>query len=532
MKPYLEDPESRSKRRGRLWLTFGVAVFCLFYGLAYAFLAPYLMVVIASPVVLLAIIVIWALPDLDHPPTRSMSLMFFAMVIVSVLWPNYLAIALPGLPWITMARLTGFPFAFLLVVCVSTSTIFRERVFAAMKAAPMIWRLLVAFVVIQGLSIAMSNSKGASTQKFVIDQVDWSIVFFASCYIFQAPGRAALWSKLIWAMAIPIGLIALAEHHLRHVLWVGHIPSFLQIEDPSVLRILTPSYRAYTTDYRAQSTFSNSLAMAEYLALTMPFIIHYLINSTRLATRVAAGLSIPFLLIVILSSGSRLGVVGFGLSIMIYGLIWALLRWRRDRSDLIGATAVFAYPLVLAAAGTAILFVGRLHKAFLGGGAQNPSTLARLTQWKMGIPVILHNPIGHGVGRAGDALGYVDPSGIVTIDTYYLAVLLEYGVIGFIVFYGMFVAGIYYSFRWSMRLPGKDSELSLLIPLGIALTSYLVIRGVFAQTDNQYLVYMMFGMICALACRAGDAMNKARVGATRFEEPVEPRLRIPAGARS
>ncbi len=531
MKPYLDDPRSRSRRRGRLWLSVGVVLFCLFYGLVFAFFAPYFLGVIAAPVAVLAVVVIWALPDLDNPPTRSMELLFFAMVAASVLWPNYLAIALPGLPWITMARLTGFPFAALLVVCASTSVHFRQRVLAAMNAAPILWRLLVAFVMIQALSIALSNNKGQSIQKFLIDQVDWTIVFFAACFVFLRSGRSALWARMLWAMAIPIGLIALLEHHLRHVVWAGHIPGFLQIEDPNVVRILSPSYRAYTTDYRAQATFSNSLAMAEYLALTMPFIIHYLINSTRFATRVAAGLSIPFLLLVILSSGSRLGVVGFGLSIMIYGLIWALLRWRRDRSDLIGATVVFVYPFIMAAAGVAILFVGRLHKAFLGGGAQNPSTLARLTQWKMGIPVILHNPIGHGVGRAGEALGYVDPSGLVTIDTYYLAVLIEYGVVGFLVFYGMFVAGIYYSFRWSMRMPDKDSELSLLVPLGIALSSYLVIRGVFAQTDNQYLVYMMFGMICALVYRAGDAMNKARVGAAKLEER-EHRLPISVAARS
>jgi hypothetical protein len=59
----------------------------------------------------------------------------------------------------------------------------------------------------------------------------------------------------------------------------------------------------------------------------------------------------------------------------------------------------------------------------------------------------------------------------------------------------------------------------------------LVIRGVFAQTDNQYLVYMMFGMICALVYRAGDAMNKARVGAAKLEER-EHRLPISVAARS
>jgi hypothetical protein len=502
MRPYMDDPQSRERRRARFWLTASVALFCLIYGFVYAFIAPFLIPVLVSPVIILLIMVIWALPDMRHPPIVQMEQLFFATVAAMVIWPNYLAIALPGLPWITVARLTGFPFAFFLAICASTSEEFRSEVARSLRAAPVIGWLAFAFFIIQFFSIVMSQEKSISIQKFVICMVFWTGAFYASIFLFMRPKRADAWAKLLWGMAIPVGLITLAEYKLRHVLWVGHIPPFLQINDDNVKRILTPGFRAYTDIYRAQGTFTNSLGLAEYLALTTPFIMHYMITSSRPLLRIAAGLSVPFVLIVILASGSRLGVVGFGLSVMIYGFVWALLRRRRNPGDLLASAIVYAYPVIFGIALVAIEFVGRLHKAFLGGGAQQASTDARTAQWHMGTPMILKNPIGYGIGRGAETLGYFDPSGTLTIDSYYLLVLLEYGVIGFVAYYGMLAACVFFGLRAGISLPDQEAEPALVIPASIALAAFLVIKSVYSNTDNHSLSFMLVGMVCALIYRA------------------------------
>jgi hypothetical protein len=514
MAPYMGDPTTRSRRRARFWLTGSVVLFCLIYGFVYAFLAPFLLPVLASPVIVLLLVLIWALPDLKHPPTGVMEGFFFATVVSLIIWPNYLAVALPGLPWITVSRLTGFPFAFLLIVCASTSTDFRAQIARASANTPWIWRLLVAFILIQFLSIALSESKSLSIQKFIINQLYWTLPFLAAVYIFVRPGRADRFAKLIWALSIPVGLIALWEYRIKHVPWVGHIPSFLQINDPQILAYLGTTSRAYTNDYRSHSTFSTPLGMAEFLSLTMPFIFHYLITSPNRNVRIAAGLSAPFLLAVIFISGSRVGVIGFGLSVIIYGLVWAVQRWRRRRGDLLAASVVFAYPLLMAGAFAASIFVGRIHKAVWGGGAQQASTQARVTQMHMGIPKIISHPLGHGVGTGGDVLGYFDPSGIQTIDSYYLLIALEYGVIGFVIYYGILAIAVYYAMRASLFEEAQEHEVTLLAPLGIALTSFLVIKSVFSNTDNHSLMFMMLGMVCALMfrMRASPASQSDRSG--------------------
>ena len=50
--------------------------------------------------------------------------------------------------------------------------------------------------------------------------------------------------------------------------------------------------------------------------------------------------------------------------------------------------------------------------------------------------------------------------------------------------------------------PPEDRESGLLIPLATCLCAFLVIRGVFAQPDIHPMIFMMVGMVIALAARA------------------------------
>ena len=55
-----------------------------------------------APPAVVAFLVIWALPDLNWAPTRSLEWLFLPVLIALIGWPDYLAIELPGLPWITL----------------------------------------------------------------------------------------------------------------------------------------------------------------------------------------------------------------------------------------------------------------------------------------------------------------------------------------------------------------------------------------------------------------------------------------------
>src|SRR3546814_1294481 len=62
-------------------------------------------------------------------------------------------------------------------------------------------------------------------------------------------------------------LVAVQEWRHGVVPWVGHVPSFLKIQDPVVQRVLEGSARAATGIHRIQATYTTSLGFAEFLAL-------------------------------------------------------------------------------------------------------------------------------------------------------------------------------------------------------------------------------------------------------------------------
>lgn len=474
--------------------------FCLFFGFFYGLTTPFLIKQLVIPIILLGLITVWALPDTKTAPTGALYGLSFAFIIVLFLWPNYLAVALPGLPWITLMRLVGGPLALVLAISYSMSPTFRAEMKEALNATPLVYKLLAGFVLIQVVTIAFSNQKDFSIQRVLNAQLTWTSIYFASAFVFLKPGRVHRWAIVLWAVTIIVCLMGLLEYKIGRPSWGAYVPNFLKIEDESVIRSLTGSARSATGIYRVQSTFSTPLGLAEFLALTAPFILHFVMFGQKLATRVAAAVTMPLMLYIVIVTDSRLGMVGFLLSFMLYLLLWSGLRWRADKASLLAPAIVLAYPAIFALFIASTMFVGRLRNMVWGGGDTAASTAARGTQWEMGIPKILKAPWGHGAGTSGDTLGFLSPIGIQTIDTYYLAIGLEYGVIGFVVYYGMLVASTYYAAKYAVRSP--KGELSYFMPAAIALANFIVIKSVFSQQDNHPLIFMLMGIVTAMVYRA------------------------------
>lgn len=501
LKPYAGADRTLWRRLMSWSLVPGLALFCFIYGFFYAIFAPYLIVMFMIPLFIMGALAIWALPDMRQAPTRSMVFLYYALYITLVLWPNYLAFALPGMPWITIIRITGFPLAFMLLVSVSVSKNFRTTLSQALSAAPLLWKLLVAFTVIEVVSIVFSHNFGQSIQKLILAQISWTAIFFVCCYVFLKPGRVERWAALMWIMAVIVCLFGLWEHHLGHVPWRDHIPGFLKIGDPTVNAILAGGARTSTGMYRVQSTFGTSLNLAEYLALTLPFVLHFIMGDYKPWVRLAGVATIPLFLDIVVATDSRLGSVGFFLAFVAYPFFWSLLRWRRLKSSLVGPAIALSYPVLFCGAVAAVLSIHKLRSKIIGNGSQNASNEGRSSQFKEGIPKILKHPWGYGIGMGADALGNYTPSGVLTIDSYYLSVGLEYGVIGFILYYGMLAVGIQYSAKYALNVHKHDKEYSFLIPITIALTNFVIIKAVLSQQDNHPLIFMMLGMVVALIYR-------------------------------
>jgi hypothetical protein len=473
--------------------------FSFVYGFAFALFAPAMLPLLLSPIIVLALFVIWALPDTFAPPLRSMRAAFWFFFVALIIWPNYLAIAIPGLPWITVLRVASFLLNAFLLICLSVSTKFRTEMMLSIKSVYAVPVLLILFVIIQSYSIFLSHDISASVQKYLVAQTTWTAVFFASAYIFRRPGSIKQWSRILWGMALVVSVLAIWEHKIGHPPWAGHIPQFLKISDESVERTLAGGSRAGTGRYRAEATFSTALGLAEYIAIVVPFLLHFCFHSSSKTTRFAAAASLPLVIYACFLTDAKLGMVGCFLAILLYVLIWAIQERRKAESHFIPSLVLYSYPVFAMLAVGAMLSIHRFKILILGDASHINSTTARLEQYSLGAKKFLAWPFGYGIGQGAATLDYVNEGGLVTIDTYYLLVLLEYGLLGFIVYYGMFVVAIYEAGKRGLRSHRNESDRAFLVPVALSLFVFLIIKSVFAQQDSHPLVFMMLGAIMAIS---------------------------------
>lgn len=508
------------QRRRWPWLL-ALTLISGFYGLVFGLTTTYFLLQLTVPLIIVAAAVIWLLPESERAPTGLLGKLLFIFLVALLVWPDYLALALPGLPWITAVRLIGVPLAFVLFVCLSTSAEVRRDLTEVLQATPWIWRLITAFGVLAVLSVGYSTDPGISVNKLVVAGVNWFLLFFVSAYVFRTPGRAMRLAYLLWAIGVVVSLIGVQEWRHSVVPWAGHIPSFLVVQDESVQRILSGASRAATGIYRVQSKFTTSLGLAEFYALVLPFVIHFAITADRLVVRIAAALTVPFFLRLIVLTDSRLGMVGFFFSILIYLLIWGVWRWTRDRDSAFGPAVVLAYPAIFSGFIAATFFVGRLRAMVWGTGAQQASTDSRKLQVAMGLPKVVKRVWGHGIGRGAEALGFRNGADVLTIDTYYLLVALEFGVLGFLIYYALFLNAVWAGARRLRR--AATPEQTLIGPILIALVNFLVIKSIFSQQENHPLVFVLLGVLAALIWRidqAGAPILAAAAPTTSAKRPA------------
>ena len=520
LKPFTPDPDRAGRKLRRRILLGLFFLFCWFWGVAFAFLAPFLILFFVFPLVVLLVLCIWALPEETPPPLKAMTTLFFAFLVVKVLWPDYLAIDLVVLPWITVARLVAFPLTLLFLISLSVSRTFRSEIGEVVRASPLIVTALVAFNVIQLITLPLSNALILSFDHLYVDEVNWYVMFFVAAWVFRKPGQAERWTLILWLMAIPVTLLAIGEAVRQKPLWAGHIPGFLKISDPSVQMVLAGFARSYTGRYRSIATFTTPLGLAEYYAISAPFVMHVLLNDYPRKVKRAAYVAGPMIMIGVFLTNARLGSIGLLAGIAVYSMVWSLNRRRWEPGNVVADVISWGYPVLFAGVLAVTLFVGRVRRIVWGGGETQASTDGRKMQLQMAKPIILHNPIGHGVATGAEVLGFREPGGLLTIDSYVLSILIEYGVIGFIVFYGMFAWTAARSLREGMATPTARRELNLLLPTGVALIVFMIIKSVFSEEGNHPLLFILLGMCCALFYRI-------RMGEARLTAPA-PEVQAPA----
>lgn len=481
----------------------------LIYGFLYTLLPPQALVYLLLPILILMMIVVWALPETEVAPRRLLAWLLFAYVGVLFLWPNYMAIQLPGLPWISLRRLIAFGATFVFLLCYSLSREFKQQVRDVIVANKWLAIMVAAFTANQFLTMAFSARIFFSINNVLDALFLYTIMFFVALWVLREPARVRKCVTLLIACAVILCFVGFAEFRNQRVLWADHIPSFLRVDEAMLERFL----KAYSRDqgYRTTTTFSVALCFAEFLAIVTPFVIHKIMTTTNVL-RIALWLAVDLILLAGINiTQSRSGILGWIVAHAVYGCLWAFRRWKDRRADLVAPAVSLLYPL-----GAMFLFVGMftipaIRNRTIGGGSTAYSDNARREQFELLWPKLFENPFGYGAGSSGVTLGYYSPGGQLTVDSYIITLLLDYGVIGCLLFFGMLIYATVETVRvaWVSR-PGSTDYAT---PLAAALIVAATIRMVLSQPDNLPLIWILLGMAAAIVWRHKKGMGAGREAA-------------------
>lgn len=494
----------------------------LFYGLSVVVLPPVLLLYASFPILLLLLLVLWAMPDVGRGPVALVSIGFLGFNLAIVLWPDYMAMQIPGFAWISVRRLWSWFLTGGLLLCLAMSSAVRHRLAERIAVTRPFWIMAAFYFAWHWLTLPLSGTPLRSMNISLNQVFIWGIPLLAAAYLIDGYKSLRRWEIMMLLAGAVNCVIALLESHNRELLWANHIPAFLTVQDEVLQRILTGAVR--DGQYRSTSIFSVSLCLAEFLAILAPFALRRIFSTNKLGRMVVWGAFDLMVCGAIVLTHSRLGIIGWLAGHGVFIFLWAWKRWATKVQDLIGPSLTLALPVGAIVLLAAMLTVPAIHNRTLGGGSTGFSDRAREQQYHLFWPDLARNPLGYGTGQSGAILQFRSPGGQYTVDSYFITTGIDYGLVGLVCFFGMFFYTFYLMATTYLSSEGKDGEMAL--PMACAIAVLFMIRLVLSQSDNMPLIFVVFGMAIALYARTVALPQRAALA--RKPEP-DPLPSLPSG---
>jgi hypothetical protein len=493
--PQYQQPR-RPLRNFLVYSTFYLAAVLIagFYGFGVALLPPLMLMYLCLPIALLALFVIWALPDTGTAPTRFLGKTFLSLVVVIILWPDYLAVQIPGFAWISLRRVVSTLLALTFLMGLSLSSSFRSEVSDVISRKNPFWLLFFGFVTLQIVTIPLSADPAKSFNLVFNQFFIWTVPLIFGAWYFRDEVHRTRWVNIFLALVTIHMAIGAFEYSNGRLLWAGHIPGFLQVQDEVMERILAGGWR--DGKYRITSSFFVSLSFAEYLACVVPFALHKAFTSTGMFRRSVWIVFDLLLLTAIIFTRSRLGIVGWISVHAIFVLFWGVRRWLKSREDLVGPAISLFYPVLVVVFAVSMFTVDAVKFRTIGGGSTPASDEGRRQQFELFWPKLFGNPIGHGSGQSAQILNFRQPGGLLTVDSYIITVGIDFGILGIFFFFGMLLTAAYKCLR--LYLIDLSNKAELALPVAAALISFAITRLVLSQMDTLPIAYLLMAFAMGL----------------------------------
>jgi hypothetical protein len=524
MRPYV--PRRRMALGWRVILAVALLFLAAFYGLMTAVLPVQLLIVPMVPIMFLLGLCLWLMPDVGGLYDDRFELYMWWILGITIIWPGYVALNLPGLPWISPIRVVIGLLTVTFLFNLATSSYARHEVLKSMQAVPALNRLFWIFWLLTTLTLVMLPNFGAPLAKYMNNQIYWTMMFPVAALVGRREGMIQRAVTILVCSAILVACVSINEYRLQKIIWLEYLPGWLRADEELLEQMSKSSARAYTNVYRVLGPQSTALYFAETLSMLFPFVVHAMYRAKGVLPTLAMAFGVMAMVLTMYFTDARSAMIGLLLTLLAYVFLQALRKRYENPVSLVSASALMAYPAMIAALIGIVLFWKRARTKVLGGGQHGGSDAARDQQWDHGWTLIGQNPFGYGLNRSAEVLGFQTPGGKPTIDSYYLSVMLDFGVIALPIFLMMFTLPMWYALVSLRR--ARSEELQLIIPIAISLFNFAIIKSVLSSTTNFPLAFILLGFIVALVGRMEAKDETSDTQDTRDSAP-KPSHSVPVG---
>lgn len=428
----------------------------------------------------------------------------WCMLFITISWPTYIALLMPGLPRLDPRRLLAMSTLLALVYLFVGRSSVRARVRQLPPSALVAVLLLGLMTLWRLLSVFLTVPFGPAATAFFWEFAGYTTTFLFALWVLDGAAARTALSRALYVAALVCALLALMEFVFKRNLITDALLRFSNDSEMTVAMGLT---RIRDGLLRAQATFEHPLLLAEFGAVVFCLALARIVFS-RLAgapSLLAWGGLVSSLLCMGLSL-SRSAVACAGLGALWLFLIW-LMRSRSGRTRWAGIrVGLMLGTLVL------VVFVAWTFGQTMVAGKtkeQAESSMARAHMLERGSLALESSPVtGYGIGAAGELAGVHGRARVLTLDNYLLAIALESG-LPYAVIFVLTILAVTWSA--SVRAMSDDENAAFLAGAAAVLIAMLTMRTVLAINYNLPLVFLIAGLCYPAARIASSADRKVAV---------------------
>ena len=450
-----------------------------------AFLSSWIIVIMVGVVSLL--LLAWA-------PSPALGVQRFLLPISSlylfldVVWPRYATFRPPGMPAFSISRICLATFLLIGVFVIAKSGDFRLRLCQRVKHYRIIFIFLGFLFLFKIVGIPFSDLPFSSAKGVLNELLS---VYLPMVIVLGAIESRNDIRKLLYGILggmVVVLILAVCEYMLGRNLFIG----LLEVDSDYMFEVLRNKMRGGA--YRLQSTLAHPLTLAEFIVLAVPMAIFLAFdkgwNWWRLCILVPV---LAVAIFVVAKTGSRAGIAGVAVAMTACAVIGAARLARLSRVNVVG----FMYLLSAVMFVFFGLLVGYFLRDIIAGKTVNEisSGMVRIEMWQVGLKKAIISPVvGYGQDMAATVLGFVLGHGTLTIDSYYLSVLLDAGFFALGAY--LFVLGGFLVNALRGGLAGSTLDfLSVCIASGIF--GFIMIKAVLSLGHNHVIFMILMAIMMA-----------------------------------